>query len=110
MNQANLFDGRALRDDGISRAIQHADAVVPTWSETAFGWFCLYAKHHREFITEAARQYAEQRGFSTPPDKRAWGAVAVRAARAGIVRANGYAKATDPKVHANPKTLWRITE
>lgn len=105
-DQLGLFEARAARDDGIQRAADHADAVQPRWTDVAFAYFCAYARHHAEFITESARKYAEDSGLPAPPDKRAWGHVATRACRAGVVRAGGFAKAVDPKVHCNVKTLW----
>jgi hypothetical protein len=103
----DLFDARAARDAGIAVAADHADAVIPEWGEYAYQLFVQYARDHAEFLTEKAREYAEDRGLPLPPDKRAWGRVPIRAAKAGIVSKIGYALATDPKVHCRPSTLWR---
>jgi hypothetical protein len=110
MKTGDLFDppsGSDGRDDGMRRAIEHADLVEPRWSDRAYRLFVEFARSHRQFMTEAARQAAEEAGFALPPDKRAWGAVAMKAAKAGVVTSLGYTEASDPKVHCNPATLWR---
>lgn len=98
---------RAQRDAGIQAAVNHADAVDPGWPERAYRHFVAYARAHGQFLTEAARNAAECAGLAPPPDKRAWGGVASRAARAGVVVRTGYAPASDPKVHCSIATVWR---
>lgn len=97
--------GRALRDEGINRAAEHAERVEPDWKDIAYDAFCRIARQHQEFTTEQARHLS--RVVPDPPDKRAWGQVARRAVRAGIIEKAGYAVADDPKVHRNVVTLWR---
>lgn len=103
MNQLGL----ELRDRGIERAVDHADREIPSWSDVALEYVRQYARNHGEFLSEEPRQYAESRGLPDPPDKRAWGAVMLRAARAGYIRKIGYAQANDPRVHGSINTLWR---
>lgn len=122
MTQSDLFDthtrrgdsivpptreelARHKRDRGIERAVTHADAVSKLWSERAFRWFVIYARTHAEFITEAAREYAEAQGLPAPTDKRAWGHIAQRAARSGNVESIGYAPANSSNRSA--KVLWK---
>lgn len=102
----DLPTGRDLRDAGIKQAIEHADRAEPSWSDRALGYFMEYAATHAEMTTEEVRQYAERCGLQTPTDRRAWGAVALRAMRTGIVRSGGYTKAKSPTVHAMTVTLW----
>lgn len=96
-----------LRDAGIASAIQHADAESPTWSERAFRFVRAFATMNNNLTSEGVRQYAERCGLPKPPDGRAWGAVMIRAVRAGIIAKIGYTTALDPKVHCNPVTLWQ---
>lgn len=122
MTQSDLFDtftrrgdsivaptreelAKRKRDSGIKRSSAHADAASKLWSERAYRWFVIYARTHAEFITEAAREYAEAQCIPAPPDKRAWGAVAQHAAREGIVESIGYAPANSSNRSA--KVLWR---
>lgn len=111
----NILDfekARELRDDGIKRAVDHADslapAVAPKWSDTAFDYLLEYARENRSFTSEDVRQAAERAERVTiPPDKRAWGGVVQRASRAGIIERAGFVTAKDPKVHCNNIALWR---
>lgn len=100
------LDGMRLATDGAARAADHADAKVPSWTEQALDYFEEFARRHATFKTEDARMYAEARGLPFPPDKRAWGQVALSAARNKTIFALGYTTADDPKVHHNPVRLW----
>lgn len=97
---------RTLRDEGMQRAVDHADRVIPDWKLDALAYVKQYAEANEQFMGELARRYAEARGFPPPPDKRAWGAVMMAAAKAGYVKKLGWTTATDPKVHKNPVSLW----
>lgn len=98
---------RQLRDAGMQQAIDHADTEAPTWSERAFRFTKAFAIMNKRLTSEGVRQYAERCGLPKPPDGRAWGAVMIRAVRAGIIAKIGYTTALDPKVHCNPVTLWQ---
>lgn len=98
---------RAKRDSGIRRAVEHADAVAPGWADGAYKRFESFAKNRATFTTEDVRTCWEALGFATPPDRRAWGGVASRAARAGIVVRDGYEPAKNPAVHCTTVTRWR---
>lgn len=97
-----------LRDIGIQRAVEHADAEIPSWSDIAFDNLRMFLRYapDSQFMGEDVRGYATTRGLPDPPDKRAWGAVMLRAARAGLIRKIGYAHAKDPKVHRSINPLW----
>jgi hypothetical protein len=100
-------NGEALRDDGIDRAISHAGHE---WAARAYGYFIEYAARvgvHTEFQTEDVRQWAESIGFARPPDPRSWGAVAVRARRAGITKKVGNGPAKAARVHCGLVSIWR---
>lgn len=106
--QHSRADAIAARDEGIDRAITHADAVEPLWRERAYSLLLAYTTLRKSFLVEEAREWAEDRGLPYPPDKRAWGAVILRAAEAGVVSADGYGLVRDPKSHRHPATLWRV--
>lgn len=104
--------GEELKQEGIAQAINHANAVEPTWGDRAFALFSMYIHMHPEkaiLKTEDARQYAEEQGLEEPPTKRAWGAIALRAARAGLIVKQGYTTCDNPKTHKGLTTLWLIT-
>jgi len=95
------------RDAAIHRAVEHADAVEPSWSDRAYAFLTDYLRTHATFTTEQVRDAAA--GIvNEPPSRRAWGAVTLRAVRAGWIVREGYVNANDPKVHMNVVTLWRV--
>lgn len=95
---------RDARDAGIATAVEHASAVMPGWPQLAFEALCEYAKQHPTFTIEQARKAMN---VPEPPNTKAWGGVVSKAMRAGIVEADGWTQAEDPKVHCNQVTLWR---
>lgn len=96
-----------LADDGMARAVDHADAVEEGWSERAYKLLCRYATEHSEFMTEDVRVWAHQIGLPKPPDGRAWGAVTLRAVKASIIYCHHYRKTRIPPAHATPRPVWR---
>ena len=101
------FKAQDYRDDGIKRAVDHADEKVPEWSSMAYGFLLGYIAKKREFMTEDVRGAAEGR-IPTPPSNRAWGGVVVRAAKAGLIYRAGYRNTRNIKAHCTPATLWRV--
>lgn len=97
---------RALREanDGIERAVEHADAVTPAWSDIALDWIRVYALTHHRFISEECVMAARAAGIPCPPDDRAWGGPMRQAAKRGIIIANGYGHSK--LCHLRPCTMW----
>lgn len=98
---------------GANRAAAAADSAAPGWQQQAFDALSLFAAARKQqgvtnLTSEAVRVYAEARGLPAPPDKRAWGAVMMRGKREGLLVKAGWITAEDPKVHANPVSLWSI--
>ena len=94
----------ARRDDGMQRAVEHADAVEVFWSESAYSHLRDFCRLQTSFLTEEAREFAESRGLTPPPDGRAWGAVIRRAAKDGLIQRIGYKPAKSSNLA--PKCLW----
>ncbi len=100
---------RAARDKGIQRAIDHANAVEPTWGEVAYRHLTQLVMDKPSGATltsEAIREFARQQGLCNPPDGRAWGAVLLRSARAGVLKKVGWTISEDPTTHCSPVALW----
>lgn len=85
-------------------AADAADRRCPQWSEDAYQAFRAYAIIHRgqEFTTEDVRLAAKN--VPPAPDGRAWGAIAIRAKREGLVKSNGYRCVVSS--NNSPKVLW----
>lgn len=95
-------------DSGALLAASKADRVIEGWSESAIQLFEMYANMHPDgFMTEEVRIWAEKLGFDAPPDNRAWGYVAQKASREGIVKSAGYAAQQSANCHRSPKTVWK---
>ena len=96
-----------LKDEGMQRAADHADAVVQTWSERAFDLFKRYAQIHRLFMTEDVRLWAQSnRLLEEPPDRRAWGSIAAKAVKHQLVAVSHFAPQKDRRSHGSPKPMW----
>lgn len=102
--------GAELKELGMQQAIKHADEIVESWSDKAFKHFAAYCQTVDELKTEDARMYAEAQGLEEPPTKRAWGAVAQRVAKAGIIFKKGVVTATNPKCHMGFTTVWGVVK
>jgi hypothetical protein len=103
---AGVPTAQQLADDGMSRAVAHADAVEEGWSDRAYRLLCRYATEHSEFMTEEVRVWAHAIGLPKPPDGRAWGAVTLRAVKASIICCRRYQKTRIPPAHATPRPVW----
>jgi hypothetical protein len=98
---------RRLRDEGIERAAAHAG---PAWGERAYALLRAFiARYPKDtvFMIEDVRAFAKAQ-IEEPPDRRAWGAVAVRARRAGLIEKFGYQTHKDPVRHMGASMSWRI--
>ena len=103
-----MMKGWELAKEGMEAAADHAEREHEGWKMMAYALFLRYAAATREpFMTEQVRWYAEGLGLEPPPDKRAWGAIAVKAKKAGYVRSIGYAPQKADNAHGAPKTLWK---
>jgi hypothetical protein len=102
-------DGERLRDEGIARAVQHADQEYSTWSARAYNALKRYVNEHRgkSFAMEDVRLWAESTGIiEAPPDPRAWGGIAQKAFRSGLISKNGYRPHRNPSRHRAPSSVW----
>ena len=54
-----------------------------------------------------AERIARDAGIHEPPDGRAWGAVALAAARAQIIKRIGYGPQRAAGCHMAPKSIWK---
>lgn len=104
--KARARAAREGRDVGMAQAVDHADAVDPSWSDVAMEYVKVFARRGCEFMGEDVRTYAQERGMPEPPDRRAWGAVLVRAAKRGLIKRLRYEPCKDPRSHASPSAVW----
>ena len=99
MNQLSMdFTGR---DIGHAKAQLAADHAGVEWQDAAFKALSDFATCHRQFTVEDVRQACPN--IHAPTDK-AWGAIALRARRAGLIAACGNVKVQGGRMVA---TLWQ---
>lgn len=107
MNKAEQLElGLQLRDAGMARAVDHAESVSEGWSDRAYALFVQFAARRKPFRTEQAREYATELGLPPAPHARAWGAIASRARKAGVIRFAGFDVCENPKAHRCPVKQW----
>lgn len=86
-------------------AAEAATRIDPKWMDDAYKAFTTYVRLYadRTFTTEDIRKAATS--VSMPADPRAWGAVALKAKRAGLIASVGYTPVESS--NGSPKTLWK---
>ena len=96
-----------LAEQGMTRALQHAEADVPTWGEQADAFLKAYALKN-EYFTGYMLVLASELDpdFPTPPTGKAWGMIVRNAVRAGVIENSGKTM-PHPKRHGCPATIWR---
>lgn len=100
---------KVAKKRGALAAQSCADAAErrnPGWVEKAYAAFLTYAKFYgpsKQFTTEDVRTMT---GVPTAPDARAWGSIAMRLKREGIIVAVGYRSVESS--NGSPKTLWQL--
>jgi hypothetical protein len=104
--QQDLFSASEKGYAAAQAAAARADREIDEWTDKAVALFAEYASRAFDpFLTEEARQFAESRGLSSPPDGRAWGHVAKKCQRAGVVTSAGFGAAKSS--NGSPKVLWK---
>jgi hypothetical protein len=90
---------------GHAMAAVAADNAGTEWKRVAYEAFVTYAKKHPYFVTEDVR--AANSHLPAPPDKRAWGQIALTAKREGIVFGHSLVRAKSRTVHGMIVTMWK---
>ena len=93
-----IAEARAERDAALTRV---SGAAGEQWAAEAWSWLRGYLESHVEFFPDTACREGPE-----PPEKRAWGAVVLRAKREGWIRATGEFRART-RGHATPGAVYR---
>lgn len=99
-----VIDGRALKEEGMQKAVDHANAVTPDWSEQALQMLERFPQ--QRFMVEELREWAYAQGLPRPPSERAWGGVTAKARKLGLIMHGGYQSVKNPKAHCTPASCW----
>jgi hypothetical protein len=101
-------EAEALRDIGMALSEQKANRDSEGWSDRACACVAVFIKasqYEGPFLIEDVRGWSEYWNLIDPPENaRAWGAVARRCAKDGIIRKAGYLPARSS--NCSPKTAW----
>ena len=115
-NRKAIDGGYSYEPGHLSRRLLPAGVVtgivIPhQWSDRAYVFLLDYIKsrdfYNREFMTEDVRVASESE-LPAPPDKRAWGGIVRRAAKAGLIERIGYSHVKNFKAHRTPAAVWRV--
>lgn len=101
--------GAALRDDGIQRAVEHAEDVEQGWADRCRHFFQKFLAQRTKaetFTSLDFRTFAETHGLSPPPDSRAYGGVFQSAVKRGYIVRVGFENRENPTRHNAPVSIW----
>lgn len=106
--EQQVSEGQMGAMRGMTAALEGANRFEEDWGMKAAACFAEYNKQFGElpYMTEDVRKWSEEGGLPPPPDRRAWGAVAMAMRKAGSIRSLGYAPQKSANAHCSPKTLW----
>lgn len=111
MTENNLFStldlGEAMKQRGITLSERNANHQFDNWSDRAYHWLCEFIKFNPRFRAEEAREYAMTQGLEEPKSNRAFGAIMLRAAKAGLVKKVGHEAVMNPKAHKAFASVWQ---
>lgn len=97
------------RDAGMNQAETHANQVNPEWSEIAYtmlkDWLKGWVKGYK-FQMEDFRKIAQIKGLPDPPTARAFGSLAVRAKKEGLIKSNGPKPTSGVTAHSCYANEW----
>lgn len=98
---------RAAADDGMRRALLHAESECKDWGDLAFRFLTLFCRRHRYFISEDVSAESKKYGLLQPPTDRAWGAVYRRAIKEEMIVQDGAGRSA--RRHHSICPRWRST-
>ena len=93
------FTGPQLRDIGIRQSEFNANQKYENWSDQAYDFAVHFCKYHRMMMMEDIRTAAKGK-VPDPPHLRAWGAIALKLIKNGVVEKLSIGPVQNPKAHA----------
>jgi hypothetical protein len=102
------FTGRQNRDAGMKKAIQSAEQVCEGWSEKAFQlfkWYLSSLPEGKRFLIEDFREEVKDK-IPAPRSSRAYGSIAMRAVKLGLIERVGYTQVKNPKARMANASVW----
>lgn len=91
-----IHEGIILRDEGLTRAVDHAERVDPGWKDKVWNLFERWIAKKPigfKFLLEDFRTDVEKFSkLDSPPSKRAYGFIPAKAARLNLIQQVGTQK------------------
>lgn len=102
---SRIAAGEAAKQLGIDRADIAADEL---WKEQMYALTVEVCQTHRQFTSDAIFDLADERGIEQTRERRAFGAIMQKAARAGICRLADVRPrpSNRPALHRSPLSVW----
>jgi hypothetical protein len=94
---------------GIEQAVNNADRKNQGWSDLAFKFLVWFLPTQTSTFMAEDIRIASLGKVPIPPSDRAWGAIILRASKAGLIKFVGYGKVTNPKAHSANAAVWQKT-
>lgn len=105
--QLDIFQARQARDKGMKRAVDHANRANVDWGDKVYALLKDFVRRYSgPFLFEDFRNSIAGL-VPEPPHKRAYGSVAAKAARLGLITRVGYSQVKNVKAHCAMSTVWR---
>ena len=100
MNQQTEIDftGPQLRDIGIRQSEFNANKEYVNWSDQAYDFAVHFCRYHKELMMEDIRT-ASKGKVPDPPSLRAWGSIALKLIKNGVVEKLSTRPVQNPKAH-----------
>lgn len=107
---AMALEGEQLMQEGLQRAVDNANKKNDKWSDRSWelfkSWLHLKPAHF-EFMMEDFRLHLERNGkIETPPSKRAYGFIPLKALREGLIERYGMGHVQNENAHMANATVW----
>lgn len=103
--QLTIEQAIARAEDGMERALAHAEQECNRWGELAYRFLEVHCRRHQSFISEDVSEASRKYGLIQPTTDKAWGAVYKRAQAAGIIVMDGTGRST--RRHGTLCPKWR---
>ena len=92
------FTGPQLRDIGIRQSEFNANKEYVNWSDQAYDFAVHFCRYHKELMMEDIRT-ASKGKVPDPPSLRAWGSIALKLIKNGVVEKLSTRPVQNPKAH-----------
>jgi hypothetical protein len=109
LKMMNEPTAKELGEQGMTRAVDHAERESPGWKDKCFDlfkeWLSKVPVGHR-FLMEDFNEWALENGLETPPSFNAFGHLPKRAAAKKLIHSTGVAVGKKKRGHGSWVCIW----